>query len=174
MEEHPEEIHVFSNTEIAILRNGKAKKNDPPIPADLAPISGNGKRVRREEPQDAEPVFLDPIKFRYSTEAVVEEELPAEEETAEVTEEKAERRSNRRRRKPKAKPDAAPKEAAAEKSAEVSKPKAEKKPAKAKPEAPKEAAKEPAAEGEAKPKPHRRKPNYHRRKPKAKPEGGNA
>ena len=173
MEEHPEEIHVFSNTEIAILRNGKAKKTDPPIPADLAPISGGGKRVRREEIQDAEPVFLDPIKFRYSTEAVVEEELPAEEEAAEVAEEKAERRSSRRRRKPKAKPEAAPKETAAEKSAEVSKPKAEKKPAKAKPEASKEAAKEPAAEGEAKPKPHRRKPNYHRRKPKAKPEGGN-
>ena len=174
MEEHPEEIHVFSNTEIASLRNGKAKKPDPPIPADLAPISGNGKRVRREEIQDAEPVFLDPIKFRYSTEAVVEEELPAEEEAAEVAEEKAERRSSRRRRKPKAKPEAAPKEVAAEKSAEVSKPKAEKKPVKAKPEAPKEAAKEPAAEGEAKPKAsHRRRPNYHRRKPKAKPEGGN-
>ena len=174
MEEHPEEIHVFSNTEIAILRNGKAKKTDPPIPADLAPISGGGKRVRREEIQDAEPVFLDPIKFRYSTEAVVEEELPAEDEAAEVTEEKTERRSSRRRRKPKAKPEAAPKEVAAEKSAEVSKPKAEKKPVKAKPEAPKEAAKEPAAEGEAKPKAsHRRRPNYHRRKPKAKPEGGN-
>ena len=174
MEEHPEEIHVFSKTEIAILRNGKAKKTDPPIPADLAPISGGGKRVRREEIQDAEPVFLDPIKFRYSTEAVVEEELPAEEEAAEVAEEKAERRSSRRRRKPKAKPEAAPKEVAAEKSAEVSKPKAEKKPVKAKPEAPKEAAKEPAAEGEAKPKAsHRRRPNYHRRKPKAKPEGGN-
>ena len=174
MEEHPEEIHVFSNTEIAILRNGKAKKTDPPIPADLAPISGGGKRVRREETQDAEPVFLDPIKFRYSTEAVVEEELPVEEETAEVTEEKTERRSSRRRRKPKAKPEAAPKETAAEKSVEVSKPKAENKPVKAKPEAPKEAAKEPAAEGEAKPKAsHRRRPNYHRRKPKAKVDGTN-
>ena len=105
MEEHPEEIHVFSNTELAILRNGKAKKTDPPIPADLAPISGGGKRVRREEIQDAEPVFLDPIKFRYSTEAVVEEELSAEDEAAEVTEEKTERRSSRRRRKPKAKPE---------------------------------------------------------------------
>ena len=48
MEERPEEISVYANTDIAILRNGKAKKNDPPIPADLAPISGNGKRQRTE------------------------------------------------------------------------------------------------------------------------------
>jgi cell fate regulator YaaT (PSP1 superfamily) len=47
MEEHPEDIHVFQNAEIAVLRIGKAKKNDPPIPADLAPISGGGKRIRK-------------------------------------------------------------------------------------------------------------------------------
>ena len=162
MEEHPEEIQVFQNTEIAILRNGKAKKNDPPIPADLAPISGSGKRVRKEQAEDSDPVFLDPIKFRYSTEAVVEEE-PAQEETV-ISEEKQEHRQSRRRRKPKAKPEGAPK-AEAYKEA----PKQEKKPAKPK-EAPKEAA--PAAEGE-KPKPHRRRPNYHRRKPKSKADGSN-
>ena len=162
MEEHPEEIQVFQNTEIAILRNGKAKKNDPPIPADLAPISGSGKRVRKEQAEDSDPVFLDPIKLRYSTEAVVEEE-PAQEETV-IPEEKQEHRQSRRRRKPKAKPEGAPK-AEAYKEA----PKQEKKPAKPK-EAPKEAA--PAAEGE-KPKPHRRRPNYHRRKPKSKADGSN-
>ena len=47
MEEEPETISVFANADIAILRSGKAKKNDPPIPADLAPISGSGKRVRK-------------------------------------------------------------------------------------------------------------------------------
>ena len=46
MEDSPETISVFPNTDIAVLRSGKAKKNDPPIPADLAPISGSGKRVR--------------------------------------------------------------------------------------------------------------------------------
>ena len=46
MEEQPEVISVFKNEEIAILRNGKAKKTDPPIPADLAPISGGGRRRR--------------------------------------------------------------------------------------------------------------------------------
>ena len=89
MEDAPETISIFSNEEIAVFRNGKAKKNDPPIPADWAPISGAGKRVRREE--DDEPVRLDPIRFRYSTESVVEE--------PETVEEPAERKS-RRSRKP--------------------------------------------------------------------------
>ena len=71
MEDAPETISIFSNEEIAVFRSGKAKKNDPPIPADWAPISGTGKRVRREEPEEF--VRLDPIRFRYSTEAVVEE-----------------------------------------------------------------------------------------------------
>ena len=166
MEEHPEEIQVFQNTEIAILRNGKAKKNDPPIPADLAPISGSGKRVRKEQAEDSDPVFLDPIKFRYSTEAVVEEE-PAQEETV-IPEEKQEHRQSRRRRKPKAKPEGAPKEAPAEQPKEAPKPKQEKVAPKPKAEKP-----APKAEGETgeKPKPHRRRPNYHRRKPKSKADG---
>ncbi len=69
MEEQPDTVSVFTNEEIAVLRSGKAKKNDPPIPADLAPISGSGKRVRKEEP--AQPV-LDPIRFRYSSESIVD------------------------------------------------------------------------------------------------------
>ena len=64
MEEAPETISVFANADIAVLRSGKAKKNDPPIPADLAPISGSGKRVRKTE---EEKLLLEPIKFRYST-----------------------------------------------------------------------------------------------------------
>ena len=77
MEDAPENISIFSNDEIAIFRNGKAKKNDPPIPADWAPISGSGKRIRRDD-LDEEPVRLDPIRFRYSTEAVVEEQSAEE------------------------------------------------------------------------------------------------
>ena len=172
MEEHPETISVFSNTEIAVLRNGKAKKNDPPIPADLAPISGSGKRVRKEPEAQESPVFLDPIRFRYSTEAIVEEtpEVPA---TEPAEEESQERRSPSRRRKRRGKPDAAKAEAAPVKEPA---PKPEKKAPKkepAKKDAPKDAAPkdaEPKAEGEAK-KPHRRRPNYRRRKPKQNPEG---
>ena len=193
MEEHPEEIHVFPNAEIAVLRSGKAKKNDPPIPADLAPISGSGKRVRRPVQEAEEPVFLDPIRFRYSTEAVVEEEELPEltEEPAQEQENEARRSSNNRRRKRRAKAEqpketteaaqAAPKQ---EKPAPKEKPKQEKKPHKAVPKekteaAPKEKAEAaPQAEsapkeaGEAK-KPHRRRPNYRRRshKPKQNAEG---
>ena len=100
MEDAPETISVFSNSDIAVLRNGKAKKNDPPIPADLAPISGSGKKVRREKAED-EPALLEPIRFRYSTESVVDE--PEEEETEELTDESKDSRSrSRRRRKPRA------------------------------------------------------------------------
>ena len=98
MEDAPETIAVFANEDIAVLRSGKAKKNDPPIPADLAPISGNGKRVRREKTEN-EPVRLDPIRFRYSTEAVVDEpeEEPVTEENP--SEEAREGKSRSRRRK---------------------------------------------------------------------------
>ena len=40
MEKDDEEIRSYRNSEICVLRSGKAKKNDPPIPEDLAPISG--------------------------------------------------------------------------------------------------------------------------------------
>ena len=94
MEDSPETTHIFSNDEIAILRNGKAKKNDPPIPADLAPISGNGKRRRKPEPQPEEGP-LDPIKFRYREESVVDE--PVQE--AEVNAEDLGKTASRRRRR---------------------------------------------------------------------------
>ena len=71
MEDSPETVSVFSNEDIAILRNGKAKKGDAPIPADLAPISGAGKRVRKREIETGS--LLDPIKFRYRDETVVDE-----------------------------------------------------------------------------------------------------
>ena len=99
MEDSPETISVFANADIAILRSGKAKKNDPPIPADLAPISGGGKRVRKEIKED-EPVLLEPIRFRYSTERIVEEpkEIETEEVTGEEPKEEGKSRSRRRRR----------------------------------------------------------------------------
>ena len=93
MEDDPDTIRAFSNEDIAILRNGKAKKNDPPIPADLAPISGGGKRVRREKKEE-DTGFLDPIKFRYSQETVVEEAA----EPATAPAEQTESRKNRRNR----------------------------------------------------------------------------
>ncbi len=60
------------NEDIAVLRSGKAKKNDPPIPEDLAPISGGGKgkkAVREEE----NTRYLDSIRIRYSEETIADE-----------------------------------------------------------------------------------------------------
>lgn len=109
MEDNPETVSVFSNEEIAVLRSGKAKKNDPPIPADLAPISGGGKRAPRKRDEEEAPV-LEPIRFRYSTEMIVEE-------PAEPVQDKQEQKPGRsRRRRGESRPE--PKSAGSEPSAQ--------------------------------------------------------
>ena len=153
MEDSPETISCYHNCDICVLRSGKAKKNDPPIPADLAPISGSGKRVKKEEKE--ETAFLEPVKFRYRNEAVVEEKEVSEESPEEVKSQ-----SSRRRRKPRAEKPQEPRE----------QPKAEKPKRQNKPEAPAEAPAEQSAENAEgqKQSQRRRRPNYHRRrKPKA-------
>lgn len=146
MEEEPETISVFPNSDIAVLRSGKARKNDPPIPADLAPISGSGKRPRQEKAQE-EPV-LEPIRFRYSTESVVEEPAaPAPQEPAQKS-----GRSRRRRhsqdgqRQPERQPE----------------------PRQDKPR------REPRPEGAEEKKPPRRRPNRRRKPNKSGESGGSA
>jgi len=151
MEENPETISIFPNADIAVLRSGKAKKNDPPIPADLAPISGGGKRVKKSVlATSEESLLLEPIRFRYSTETVVEE--PEQTETA-VEEETAEPKTSRSRRRRKHSAEA---KAETEKQAPAGK---EKKEAK---EAPKEAPVQP--EGEETSKKSRRRPPHRRRR----------
>ena len=76
MEDRPEVISTFANSDIAVLRNGKAKKTDAPIPADLAPISGKGKREKKVEEPENKEVFLDSIRLRYSEETIAEEVAP--------------------------------------------------------------------------------------------------
>ena len=100
MESSPDTISTFANEEVAVLRSGRAKKNDPPIPADLAPISGNGIRPKTAAKQEDDMV-LEPIRFRYSTESLVEE-TPAEpeQETAERPANKPRRNDRRRQRGP--------------------------------------------------------------------------
>ena len=165
MEDAPETISVFANADIAILRSGKARKNDPPIPADLAPISGSGKRVRREMAEE-EPVLLEPIRFRYSTETLVEEPSVTEEPQT-VTEEKEPREDksrSRRRRKGKSE---APK-------AEQPAPEQPKKEPKAKKEQPQKDSpfKVETGDGEDPARKPRRK-NYYRRHRKLKAPGEN-
>ena len=159
MEEAPETISIFKNTDIAILRSGKAKKNDPPIPADLAPISGSGKRIRKPK-EEEEKLLLEPIRFRYSTEAVVEERTEEVVEEAPQEEEEARASRSRRRRKPQGN---GPREQKAEQPPKAEKAEKTEKPKKEK-EQPKEAKAEPEGEGEPAKKAHRRRPNHRRRK----------
>ncbi len=118
LEKNPESCCCHHNCDICVLRNGKAKKNDPPIPADLAPISGPDAKQRPEKPKEEEPA-LDPVKFRYRMDSVVDEpeqeQRPARAEkperpvrqprasrsdNGEKNEESGEQRSTRRRRRP--------------------------------------------------------------------------
>ena len=188
MEEDADTISVFSNDEIAVLRSGKAKKNDPPIPADLAPISGSGKRPHREK--EVEKLTLEPIRFRYSEEKVVEEpeEVPAVPEQPEEAPAPARASRRRRRGSDKAKAEApAPKAEGKPKKEQPKKeqPKADGKKAGESPDAPKAeksrrhrqkapaAPKEPQEPNQAKPAPTEgeqssgkpRRPNHRRRKP---------
>ena len=173
MEDAPETISVFANADIAILRSGKAKKNDPPIPADLAPISGAGKKVRKAKLEDEEKLLLEPIRFRYSTENVVEEqETPAETtETAEAAEEQKEGKSSRSRRRRKNKGDA-PKAEQPEQKAEPKKEQPKKEQPKKEQPAKEAAPEKEPAEGEEAAKKPRRRNNYRRhRRPKGNAEG---
>ncbi len=149
MEEDPNTISIFANADIAVLRSGKAKKNDPPIPADLAPISGGGKRVRKEP--EEEKLVLEPIRFRYSTEKIVDEQ--PEKETAEEPAEKPSRSRSRRRRGGSDPENAAPRQQPEKPRKEAKEAKEEKEPAKA-----------PEGEGERQRR-SRRRPGNRRPKP---------
>ena len=161
MEDAPETIAVFANADIAILRSGKAKKNDPPIPADLAPISGAGKR-RRVEKKEEETLLLEPIRFRYSTEQVVEEEP---QEVVEKTEQEQPRKSSRSRRRKNRAEQSGAAEQVNGKVQEQNVPVKKEQP-------PKEAAEEEQADGAEEPaKKSRRRNHYRRRRPKNNSEG---
>ena len=90
MEDAPDTINTYKNTEIVVLRNGKAKKNDPPIPKDLAPLSSLPKIVKKREPM---PEALPEVMFQG-------ESLTAEKPAQPPVQEAAPQRSRRRRRKP--------------------------------------------------------------------------
>ena len=51
LEQQPDTIVCHKNCDICVLRNGKAKKTDAPIPEDYAPISGDPKRRAKKEPE---------------------------------------------------------------------------------------------------------------------------
>ncbi len=116
LEEQTETAVWHKNCDIAVLRSGKAKKTDSPIPADLAPISGGGKQKKKEEREEENTRYLDSIRLRYSEETIADE--TSAEET-QPQEERKEGRKNRRNRRHKAVKEAAtaqeaPKEAPSE------------------------------------------------------------
>ncbi len=145
MEESPDTVSVFAVEEVAVYRNGKAKKNDQPIPADWAPVSGGGKVVRRKEPEPSSG-FLDPIKFRYRDENVVEE--PPQTEAAEKPAEGTSRRRRRNNHR-----------GEGQKHEQAQKPEQKKEPKKEQPQ------QVPAGEGEKPKSNHRRRNHYRHRKP---------
>ena len=89
MEKDPDTVNTYENEDVAVLRSGKAKKNDAPIPADLAPISGSGGPRKKKETSQEDAMVLEPIRFRYSTESVVDE-APKAAEAPQAGEQKAE------------------------------------------------------------------------------------
>ena len=176
MENSPETVGCYKNCDICVLRSGKAKKNDPPIPADLAPISGSGKKPRRTEEQK-ESAFLESVKFRYSTESLVEEQpiAPASEKE-EVREEPKQRRNRPNRpRKPRTedqpKADAAPRHEKQDKPRPPRKPRPERKTGETEQPGQPKAEAAPRTE-EAPEKARRRKPYYHNRRRRPKGDGG--
>ena len=165
MEDNPETCNCYSNCDVCVLRSGKAKKNDPPIPADLAPISGSGKRSSK--PQQEERSFLEPVRFRYRTDSVVDEQPEdAKAEPEQQIEQPSEK--NRRPRRPRnaGKGQQPAPEQRQDRPKQPRKPRPERK---AEENAP---AEQQGAQGkEEQPKNRSRRPNYYRRR---KPKNGGA
>lgn len=165
MEDNPETCNCYSNCDVCVLRSGKAKKNDPPIPADLAPISGSGKRSPK--PQQEERSFLEPVRFRYRTDSVVDEQPEnAKAEPEQQLEQPSEK--NRRPRRPRnaGKGQQPTPEQRQDRPKQPRKPRPERK---AEENAP---AEQQGAQGkEEQPKNRSRRPNYYRRR---KPKNGGA
>ena len=147
LENTSEALHTFANTDVTVLRNGKAKKNDPPIPEETIPVSNTVKEPEQKEPERFD--FAPPVFLRDGTPAVSQEqtELPVETEEAPVTEEKSLRRRKNRRPHKEAVPSAAPETQQSTSAEDAS-------------------AQEGAAPAAKK---YRRRPNYHRRKSKNTP-----
>ncbi len=178
MEQNPETVGCYHNCDICVLRSGKAKKNDPPIPADLAPISGSGKRPVKTQEESAP--LLDPVRFRYRDESVVEEKTATQPVETNIPEETGDNRGNKRRRKPRTprNMEEGGQEPRPQRTERNDKPRPPRKP---RPERKPESERKqevPTGEavtgelGEPDQRNYRRRPNYRRRKPKAPGEGG--
>ena len=89
LEKQPDTVVCHHNCDICILRNGKAKKTDAPIPDDLAPISGNAPKKKKEE-GPAFSTYLEPVVLKRSAETIA---APV---TAPISEEESQSKPRRR------------------------------------------------------------------------------
>ena len=105
MEDSPETIGCYKNCDICVLRNGKARKNDPPIPKDLAPISSKPRKAQ-PKPDEFEPlpevIYPDQVSVFSREEVFAAPIIPAEPAAQDAPAEDAagaKQPQNRRRRR---------------------------------------------------------------------------
>ncbi len=90
LEKQPDTVVCHKNCDICVLRNGKAKKTDAPIPDDLMPISGN---LKKKQPESFS-TYLEPVIVRKS-----EAKPPVSPAAPEAAQECDEEQKRRRRRR---------------------------------------------------------------------------
>lgn len=129
LEQQPDTIVCHHNCDICVLRNGKARKTDPPIPDDLAPISGNPQKCRKKEAPELK-TYLEPVVMRQNA-AVLEEARTNEADIQNEQQRGKRRRRGGRGRRHEGEGEA-PQEQEARRPAEAKKPAEPKKPAESK------------------------------------------
>ncbi len=106
MEDHPETVGCYKNCDICVLRNGKARKNDPPIPKDWAPISSQPRKKPKDDFFEALPDVIYPDEVAVFS--APEPQSAPQAETPPAPEAKSPRRRKRGRAKAEDKPAAEP------------------------------------------------------------------
>ncbi len=94
MEDHPETVGSYKNSDIYVIRSGKARKTDPPIPKDFAPISS---RPRPAAKKEAELEPLPEVIFADASLNAEQQDEPGE--TGQTAEQMQMRRRRKRRGK---------------------------------------------------------------------------
>lgn len=123
LEKQPDTFVCHKNCDICVLRNGKAKKNDPPIPEDFAPISGHPQKKKEETPF---ATYLEPVVLR-GTGKSIEATPPTKSDNDGAPEEAKPKRRRRGGKNHRPKTEAAP-SAAVQKAVQSYPPKQERQP----------------------------------------------
>ena len=97
MEDEPETINCYKNCDICVLRSGKAKKTDPPIPKEVAPLSSKPRPAKKFVELSDEPM-PDVIISGETVPAKVQPAVPEEPEETDAGKTSGNRRRRRRHR----------------------------------------------------------------------------